>query len=1209
MDFNLDIASSQNEGSEQKKIKLENIEEHCKTNNNENGISSSLASLFPKVEDTGNGEGNNVDWGNIFSKVTNNGIFNNEESIKKDNENPVNSSVENPVRTTENNQRPNNNNNNEQKGNNLQNVLQNINNPIATMFLASQAQNILRGNGGMGGNQPFNSMFMPLIPGMSNCENPQQMLQLLQQQMGINGNDPQLMQMYMQQAQTYFKNPENKEALKQTLLASHRGSSQTPMSTTPPTVGIPGAVAVAASPAAALFPEDDWSWHRNPAAAIRSGGTNKQTPVWKYFVYNKQENISRCIIGDCSYMLKGPHTSTLACHLKKHPAEFAEFQRLKQEYTRERSVSQLGNYNKGGGTNFNLVGGKNNQFKQQHQHPNINNIWNALSAKAHSQAANYSNENNGNKMNNIEKNQHGQVNGGINANMLGNVPYNPSELFSLMTANINSFLPQGAQEQIDNKNGKNNNKSNKEKETNSPESINNENINSGDNSCSENNDSSIFSRSPSNILSCTQGNEDKWMKEDKKQKELEVKLAMMLGTTQLPFKIIQNSDFRNFLKMAQPKFDIPAEVKDIDEILNNKYCQMIETLKKDLSKISSFTLMIDLLKISPKSIEMELFNSRKRKYHETSNDNESMISFPPSIQSDVTIISDDSCINIPTINLPNLQISPTTVSCSSSISPCQISNPPSTCDDKNGSFDIPKKCLEEYRLCISIAYYNKIIGKIETVLLAVRPFSFKNDDATIIVREIAKSVLQEFNLDIEKSSKILTHGLDECGIIESELFSNQMISYNLKLYQFLKKVLQSNSTVLNLKKAFNLMMRPFLSNPQNIDEFNKHLIGFGHEIGPCDSFFKLATAVLSAKEAFLTIFLRKVNFNTSSVMMNEEKWNQLDQLIQLLNLFNKHTSRTILNEITTIDTVVPSLMQLKVSLDKGFTGFEDLCQALKHELDVATAHILDMDSPNFDSTFIEATALNTHLAILLDEKYVNFAKISIEKALSKRMNSVMNENNSSEHSSNNQSVSSPSLSSASSTSSEASTNNTGSTTISHPASSLFPDLLQAANQRRKQLQDNNKSNEHKKNIMAEVIVQSYFDSFDFPNNHAFPIYDSSSMDNQSLNSNHQLNSQLPPLEFWRTYSSKSFQLSEYAIELLSIPVSTLSIHKIFNDDDHGASLILLNKALGEVNTSVNSIDLDSFAITKAIETPNKFERDVFIKFNKNLSIIKNTKIF
>lgn len=56
---------------------------------------------------------------------------------------------------------------------------------------------------------------------------------------------------------------------------------------------IPGALAAAASPAAALFGEDDWSWHRNPAAAIRSGGTNKQTPVWKYFVYNKLENLSR----------------------------------------------------------------------------------------------------------------------------------------------------------------------------------------------------------------------------------------------------------------------------------------------------------------------------------------------------------------------------------------------------------------------------------------------------------------------------------------------------------------------------------------------------------------------------------------------------------------------------------------------------------------------------------------------------------------------------------------------------------------------------------------------------------------------------------------------------------------------------------------------------------------------------------------------------
>ncbi|CEF63654.1 HAT dimerisation domain, C-terminal and Ribonuclease H-like domain-containing protein [Strongyloides ratti] len=1239
MDFNLDINTSSDGVSEQKKIRLDNVDGNCK-NHTENGISSSLASLFPKNEDNSNGEFN-VDWGNIFSKVTNNGIFKCEDGIKKDSDDTNNSPIENTTKSEhiQRGNNNNNNNNNEHKSNNIQNVLQNMNNPIATMFLASHAQNILRGNGNMSSGQPFNPMFMPFIPGMSNCENPQQILQFLQQQIGVNGNDPHLIQMYMQQTQNYFKsllqNPENKEALKQTLLASHRGSSQTPMSTTPPTVGIPGAVAVAASPAAALFPEDDWSWHRNPAAAIRSGGTNKQTPVWKYFVYNKQENISRCIIGDCSYMLKGPHTSTLACHLKKHPAEFAEFQRLKQEYTRERSVSQIGNpttptfknstnnnynnFNNGGNYNkmrgnFNAIGGgiKNNQLKQQ---PDMNNIWNTLSAKAHSQVTNYQNENN-NKMSNTQnKNQHIQLNGNMNNNMLGNVQYNPSELLNIMTANISSFLPTNNNERNDNKEEKINIK-NDEKETTSPGSVNNENINSGDNSSSENNDSSIFSRSPSNILSGNQGNEDKWMKEDKKQKDLEVKLAMMLGTTQLPLKIIQNSDFRNFLKMAQPKFDIPVEVKDIDEILNNKYQQMTDILKKELSKLSSYTLMIDLLKISPKSID--IFTSRKRKYHETTmlndnechiqNSNESIISFPPSIQSDVTIISDDSCVNGSSINLPNLQISPATVSCSSSISPSQISSTPSTYDEKNGTFESIKRNYEEYRLCVSVTYYNKNTGKIEIILLAVKPIIFKNDEFKIILSETVKSILQEYNMDIDKASKILTHGLTECGIDDNDLFTKQMMPYNFKLYQFLKKVLQSNSTVQNLKKAFSQMMNPFLCNQQNIDEFNKHLSEYGQEINQYDSFFKLASAVLTAKEVFLTIFLRKVNFNTSSTMMNEEKWNQLDQLIQLLKMFNDHTSRIIGNELTTIDKVVPSLMQLKVSLERGYNGFEDLCYELKNELNMATANILDTESPNFDSTFIEATALNTQLAVLLDDSQIACAKTAIEKALTKRMNFQLNENISIEQSTNVQSVSSPSLSSASSTSSEASSNNTGSNTISHPASSLFPDLLQAANQRRKQLQDNNKNNENKKNIMAEVVVQSYFDNIYSSNNQAFSVFESSSIDNQSLNSNTSINTQLPPLEFWRSYSSKSFHLSEYAIELLSIPVSTLSIQKIFHDDDHGSSLSLLNKALGDTSTSIISINLDSFAITKALETPAKFERDVFIKFNKNLSIINDKKI-
>lgn len=78
--------------------------------------------------------------------------------------------------------------------------------------------------------------------------------------------------------------------------SSQRSRNTTPGATngaSPAPIPIPGAVAVAASPAAILFSQDDWSWHRNPAASIRSGGTNKQTPVWKYFVYNKAENLSR----------------------------------------------------------------------------------------------------------------------------------------------------------------------------------------------------------------------------------------------------------------------------------------------------------------------------------------------------------------------------------------------------------------------------------------------------------------------------------------------------------------------------------------------------------------------------------------------------------------------------------------------------------------------------------------------------------------------------------------------------------------------------------------------------------------------------------------------------------------------------------------------------------------------------------------------------
>lgn len=57
----------------------------------------------------------------------------------------------------------------------------------------------------------------------------------------------------------------------------------------------------------------------------------------------------------------------------------------------------------------------------------------------------------------------------------------------------------------------------------------------------------------------------------------------------------------------------------------------------------------------------------------------------------------------------------------------------------------------------------------------------------------------------------------------------------------------------------------------------------------------------------------------------------------------------------------------------------DLAAQLKEDLRCRTSSILDMSSPDFDGSFIEATALNHHLVLLLDDEQIAYAKGAIER--------------------------------------------------------------------------------------------------------------------------------------------------------------------------------------------------------------------------------------
>ncbi len=68
------------------------------------------------------------------------------------------------------------------------------------------------------------------------------------------------------------------------------------------------------------------------------------------------------------------------------------------------------------------------------------------------------------------------------------------------------------------------------------------------------------------------------------------------------------------------------------------------------------------------------------------------------------------------------------------------------------------------------------------------------------------------------------------------------------------------------------------------------------------------------------------------------------------------------------------------------------------------------------------------------------------------------------------------------------------------------------------------------------------------------------------------------LQFWRQYATKSVHLSEIALELLSIPSSTVSLDRIFAISPEGT--------------------FDPMAVLKSLDDPQRMERDTMLRFNK-----------
>lgn len=90
----------------------------------------------------------------------------------------------------------------------------------------------------------------------------------------------------------------------------------------------------------------------------------------------------------------------------------------------------------------------------------------------------------------------------------------------------------------------------------------------------------------------------KWARSERKQREMETKLALMMCSLQIPSHRLNDPFLRDFLETAQPKFQLPSSGEPIDQTLIQLHSKALANIKASLANIIKFTLMVNAIKPS-----------------------------------------------------------------------------------------------------------------------------------------------------------------------------------------------------------------------------------------------------------------------------------------------------------------------------------------------------------------------------------------------------------------------------------------------------------------------------------------------------------------------------------------------------------------------------------------------------------------------------------
>ncbi|GMS89925.1 hypothetical protein PENTCL1PPCAC_12100 [Pristionchus entomophagus] len=811
----------------------------------------------------------------------------------------------------------------------------------------------------------------------------------------------------------------------------HSTPCSTPMAPAAPVV--PGAIALANMPTAKLFSKDDWSWHRNPAASIRSGGTNKQTPVWKYFVYDKTDNLSRCIVGDCTYQLKGPHTSTLACHLKKHVAEYAEFTKLKSDYSRERAVSQMppspASSSSGHSTSTTSaappvagVGGgcgklteamllhhnNNNHEMQQHQPQQQTEQLKELLPSQREQ---------------IERMHQAAMAAAVAAN--ARPKSNGSVAQPLLTPPPSSHHQQHHHQQQPNPAAA---------MMSSPFSYLFQNQGAAAAAAASN---PMFAQSlMQHGMAMGAGGQlqftKKWRKDERKQREMEHRLSLFISSARLPSLVVNDAAFRELLELAQPRFTCPTDASQIEQVLTAQQGRLQMAVRQAIHSVRRICLMVDCVALGEKS----------------------------------------------------------------------------------------------YRVAITASVPTQV-GTREQYLLALRLLELTDQDqmSSRVVETIVQQVMAENGLSSDKIVRVITNGVerDDRSTIAG---APKLIAYRPRVLAAFMHIIDSNERVQELKKRFCELLVTLISQEGLMGALINKIGGPVH-LPFTETFVSILEALFPIQDS-LVMVLSEAGIE----ILSNEDWKLAKLLLALLSVISK----SVAPSHDTIDTVLPSLMQIVGILNENEEVSAGIADELRAEIENLCGSVSSPDESVMEADFLVATALNPERILLLNEEQIAYAKRELERRVQERMSRQE------EAASRKRPFSCLDQLLHKVTNIQ---NDDGSS-----PSSIYPDF-------------GRKKEPEERNRFAEAIVQAYFDEV------------TQSDCNFSTGSSFS-NRHLPPTPFWLANTHRCPQLAEIALELLSIPASTPGVEGLFG------------------------IKAASYDPASLLQLPERLERDTLLRFNRSL---------